>query len=147
MAKPKLNEPTVKWVSYFDLPEFEPVMKQGPNVCKAKHVSLEDLLKLFHPEVHEGLMALALRGGVEYLVCFENLDMSSSQFGHRSAVSAGTPDEKHPKRWSLEFILQTPSIRLGNVSDRHQPPVAYASTGALKRAKKQLELSLEVCRA
>jgi hypothetical protein len=126
MARRKLKEPPVNWVSYFDLQALEPVMEQiTDTACKARHVSLEDLFRLFHDEVQPKLRALALKLGVDYIVCFENIDLTSRWMGHRSAVAAVAPDTEAPGRWTLEFILQTAYMRIGRSPSRWQVPVAY----------------------
>ena len=61
-----------------DLTALPVVMEQAKNVVTAKHVSLDDYLKLFDESVHDRIKASAKLEGATHLVCFENLDMWSS---------------------------------------------------------------------
>ena len=108
------------------LPETRPLAQ---NVITARHVKLEDLLRLFDEEVHGKIRGAALQEGVTHVVCFENLDMWSSQLGARTALVVGSKQS-----FTLEKVLGTPYFRLGDVPSRFKYPVAYASVEALREA-------------
>lgn len=110
-----------------DLPELGPVVKQADGVSRAHHVSLEDFLKLFDEEVHGKIRGAALADGATHVLCMENLDLWSSNLGHRTALIVG---EK--QTWTLQKALGTPYFRLGDVPSRFQYPVAYASVAAFR---------------
>lgn len=115
-----------------DITGLKPVMPQAKNVITAKHVSLDDYLSLFDKSVHEKILATLEFDGATHVVCFENLDMWSSQFGHRTSIVVGSKQGQ-----SLEKVLTTPYARIGEVPSRFQYPVAYASrvTKEVKKAR------------
>lgn len=115
-----------------DLPALEPVMRQGRNVRSARHVSFPDFLRLFEEELHGKIRGAALRPGITHVVCFENLDMWSSQFGRRVALAVGErPAGAEVPTWKLSDVL-APHFRLGDLPSQFQYPVAYASVDALR---------------
>lgn len=121
--------------SIFDLPALEPVMRQAQNVVSAKHVSLADFLEMFDPEVHGKIRGAALGPGITHVVCLENLDIWSSQLGHRTALVVGVrPEGAEVPSWTLGDVLSKPYFRLGDVPSRFQYPVAYASVESLREA-------------
>lgn len=85
----------------------------------------EEFLALFDTSVHEAIKANAAKEGVEAVICFENLDMWSSQFGLRTAMIVGP---------SCTYQLATlgPDFRLGDVPSRFQYPTAYWLIGDRK---------------
>lgn len=122
-----------KLVSASDLPELPGTVQQAENVVRVRHVSFEDFLKLFDEEVHGKIRASALQPGITHVVCFENLDMWSSNHGHRSSLVVGVkPAGAEIPSWTLERVLSTPHFRLGDVPSRFQYPVAYAEVSSLR---------------
>lgn len=111
-----------------DLPELPSLLPQAQNATRARHVSLEDFMRLFDETVHGKIRGAALAEGATHVVCFENIDMWSSQLGHRTALVVGTKQS-----WTLEGLLGTPYFRLGDVPSRFQYPVAYASVDELRK--------------
>lgn len=79
-----------------------------------------EFLALFDPEVHEAIRANARKDGVEAVICMENLDMWSSQLGHRTALIVGPGCT-----FQLKQIETLPNFRLGDVPSRFQYPTAY----------------------
>lgn len=119
-----------KIVMVSDLPALEPVMEQVQSIAgPAKHVAFEDFLKLFDEGVHGKIRGSALGDGVTHVVCFQNIDMWSSQLGRRTSMIVGSK-----QTYTLEKILRDPSCHLGDVPSRFQYPVAYASVASLKVA-------------
>lgn len=110
-----------------DFEHLEPIRPQAQNVVVAAHLSFDDFLQLFAEDLHGKIRGFALKDGVTHVVCFENLDMWSSELGQRSAVIVGSK-QTH----SIESILDTPYSRIGDVPSRFRYPVAYASVEALK---------------
>jgi hypothetical protein len=79
-----------------------------------------EFLALFDTEVHEAIRRNAAKPGVEAVVCMENLDMCSSQFGARTAMIVGPGCT-----YQLSQIETLPNFRLGDVPSRFQYPTAY----------------------
>lgn len=122
------DEGKEKWISAQDLPALDPLMEQAENAIKARHVSLDDYLKLFDPAVQGKIRGSALAEGVTHLVCFENIDMWSSMCGHRTSLAVGDK-----QTYTLEKVLKRAYARLGDVPSRFQYPVAYASVVPLQK--------------
>lgn len=59
----------------------------------------------------------------EAIVCFENLDMSSSQYGHRVFMTVGPA-----RTYTLEDVKQD-SVHLGEVPSQFLHPVQYWRCG------------------
>ncbi|HYG24484.1 MAG TPA: hypothetical protein VEH04_17025 [Verrucomicrobiae bacterium] len=81
-----------------------------------KELTEDEFLDLFDPSVHEVLKVKSKLPGADAVVCFEVLDMSSSQCGHRTALVIGpgcTYQEGH-----------LVDARLGDVPSRFAYPVA-----------------------
>lgn len=123
-SQPKYPE---GYISARDLPELAPLMEQASNAVRARHVSLEDFFRLFDQDVHGKIRGAALADGATHVVCFENLDMWSSQAGARTALVVGAK-----QTYTLEQILRKPFSRLGDVPSRFQYPVAYADIATLR---------------
>jgi hypothetical protein len=82
-----------------------------------KEVSQESFLALFDKEVHAKIVKNSRQTGVEAVVCLENLQMDSSQCGHRAALIVGPSCTFQVKHLEDGF-------RLGEVPSRFQYPVA-----------------------
>ena len=92
----------------------------SPVPGKLKELSIGDFLDLFDDSVRSKIVAAGSRyPDKQAIVCFENLDMWSSNLGHRSAVVVGPSTS-----WTLEKVVE-PGFRLGDVPSRFQYPVAY----------------------
>ena len=89
---------------------------------RLKEITVEELLKLFDPSVHDSIRRIAAKPGVTDLVVFENLQMDSSRFGDRSAVIVG-PGCTYK---SLEEIA---GLHLGDLPSQRKYPVAFARCG------------------
>ena len=87
----------------------------------AKQITLEALVAMFDEEVHPLIRGNAASAGVSHIVVCEVLQMDSSSFGKRVALSVG-PD----CTFTLDHVLDTPHFRLGNVPSRFQYPTHYA---------------------
>jgi hypothetical protein len=86
-------------------------------VTRAKRLgSLDELKALFNPSVHGALEQLAR--DARHIVVYENLDMWSSRFGHRTALKVGPG-------CSVESLEQALEIWLGDLPSQRQYPVAY----------------------
>lgn len=121
------------WVSAQDLTEIWPLMEQVANATRARHVSLEDFLRLFNPDLHGKIRGAALAPGITHVVCLENLDMWSSRCGHRMALTVGVkPDGAETPTWTIEQVLKTPYFRMGDTPSRFAYPVAYAAVETLR---------------
>lgn len=130
-----------------DLKELEPVMRQAENICVARHVSFDDLLKLFSPEIHGKIRGIAIAPGVTHVVAFECLDMWSSNHGKRQALAVGEkPAGAKTPSSTLAGILGKPHSRLGDVPSRFYYPVAYASVDELRAAAPADDRQLDASR-
>lgn len=79
-----------------------------------------EFLDLFDPSTHNAILAAAARyPDCEAIVCFENQQMDSSQFGNRAALVVGPSNSR-----TLADCLKE-GARLGDVPSRFQYPVAY----------------------
>ena len=97
-----------------------------------RELSIGDFLALCDESVHSAILQAAARyPDRTALVCFENIDLSSSQLGHRTACVVGPSNTFR----SLEHLTQ-PGVRLGDVPSRFQYPVAYVTQGELHPATK-----------
>jgi hypothetical protein len=76
-----------------------------------------EFLGLFDASVRDRIKANSQKPGVDAVVCFENLQMDSSEFGKRSALIMG-PGCSH----ALTEIET--GGRLGDTPSRHQYPTA-----------------------
>lgn len=91
-----------------------------PVSGELKELTPNDFLNLFDPSVHSAILASAARyPDKEALVCFENIDMSSSQIGQRAALVVGPSNT-----YKLEDIIK-PGARLGDIPSRFQYPVSF----------------------
>lgn len=89
-----------------------------------KQVTRQEFFSLFDPSVHEALdRALALPG-TDGLVCYENVQMDSSHFGNRAAVTFG------PARDWAKTPEEAWAKRLGDVPSRFKYPQCYMLSGA-----------------
>lgn len=87
---------------------------------EVKKISLPEFLTLFAPAVQDAIVKIYAREDVSGVVCYENLDLSSSQIGTRSALAYGPGCQ-------VKTIEEAAKYRLGDVPSRFQYPVAYAS--------------------
>jgi hypothetical protein len=90
-------------------------------VTKIKDITLDALIGMFDPAVHEKLRAMAGREGVSHLVVFENLQMDSSNPGARTAIAVGPGCTYH-------HVYQVKDQHLGDLPSRFQYPLAAAET-------------------
>lgn len=91
-----------------------------PVSGKLKKLTEAEFIDLFDPSVRDAVLALAARHpDCEAIVCFENLDLSSSNLGARTALVVGPSNT-----YKLEDIIK-PGARLGDVPSRFQYPVSY----------------------
>ena len=88
----------------------------------AKQITLAELLSMFDESVHDAIRRSAALEGATHVVVLEVLQMDSSMFGHRQALAVGDA----PRSWTLDYVLDTPYFRLGDVPSRFSYPVAYA---------------------
>lgn len=92
-------------------------------VTNPKELPWGEFLVLFDAEVHAALNRAATRPGVTHLVCFTNLDLCSSQMGHRTACVVGEP-------YTYRNLDMAREGRLGDVPSRFQYPTEYAAVPA-----------------
>jgi hypothetical protein len=88
-----------------------------------KLVSKPEFYALFSPDAQDQMERLWAEEGTTGFICYENLQMDSSNFGHRSALAFGTG--RSTGRSADEALEVTP--RLGDVPSRFQYPVAYCT--------------------
>ena len=88
-------------------------------VSKCEKVDWNTFKNLFDEEVHPALERVIRRDGVSHIVCFENPNMNSSEFGHRTAVIAGPGCTYR----TLDMALEG---RLGDTPSRFQYPTFFA---------------------
>lgn len=92
-----------------------------------KSVKESEFLALFDLTVHNAILASAARHpDCEALVCFENQQMDSSEFGRRSALVVGPSNT-----YTLQDV-QKEGCRLGDVPSRFQYPVCFVDYRATK---------------
>ncbi len=89
-----------------------------PVSGEVRELSEAEFLALFDPALHEQIRRLTTRPGVEAVVCFENLDVGASEFGHRTALFMGPGCT-----YGLGEIEN--GCRLGDVPSRFQYPTAF----------------------
>lgn len=87
-------------------------------VTQPKQVTREEFLALFQKELHSQINRHIDRRDVLGVVCFENIDMSSSDLGQRSALIYGAKCTCK----TLDICL---AGRLGDVPSRFQYPKYY----------------------
>ena len=75
-----------------------------------------EFAQLFDPAIHPDILKAAELPGTSALVCFENLDLSSSELGRRSCLAVG-PMRARTEQQALES-------HLGMTPSRFQYPVA-----------------------
>jgi hypothetical protein len=77
-----------------------------------KQITLEQLLQMFDPEVHDTIQRLAQSEDTTGLVVFENLQMDSSQFSNRTAMVVGpTRTYKTVEACEGQHLYDLPSQR------------------------------------
>lgn len=85
-----------------------------------KGMDFEDLLALFEPSVRTAIRAAALSCDATHVVCFEDLDVCSSELGKRTAVCMGpTCTYKSPEDTGGKWLNDLPC--------RRQYPRVYAA--------------------
>jgi hypothetical protein len=82
--------------------------------------TLAEFLTLFSPSLHESLILLLSKEGVDALVCFENKMFDSPHFGERSALAVGpgctykSPEEVRGRH-------------LGDLPSQRKYPIAFVT--------------------
>lgn len=90
-----------------------------------KQLTAKEFLSLFDPSVHDQIKAAAKRyPNATAVVCFENLDMCSSELGHRSALVVG-PDN------TFTSVEDCRGKHLNDLPSQRQYPVSWCPTGEL----------------
>lgn len=78
-----------------------------------KHITVRELLALFDPAVHDKIKAAAKRMQASHIVVAHNLQMDSSQFGHRTALCVGPACTYHtPAECEGKYLNDLPSQRM-----------------------------------
>lgn len=77
-----------------------------------------EMMEMFNESVHERLRALHAREGVEGLMVYECLDMSSSRLGARSALAYGPA-------CSARSAQEAADRHLGDLPSERQYPIGY----------------------
>lgn len=91
-----------------------------PISGEIRKVNEVEFLDMFDPSVHDQILASAARyKDCEALVCFQKLDLSSSQRGQTTALVVGPSNT-----YKLSDIVK-PEARLGDLPSRFQYPVAF----------------------
>jgi len=91
---------------------------------EVRELNEAEFLALFDESVRADIRRKGTGDGVEAVVCFENLDMWSSNLGHRTAMIVGPGCT-----YQLAQIETLPNFRLGDVPSRFQYPVAFWRSG------------------
>lgn len=90
---------------------------RNPVSGEIKELPQKEFLELFDPTVHSKIVANSCKPGVEAVVCLENLQMDSSNFGKRTALIVGPGCTYQLKHLEGEF-------RLGELPSTFQYPVS-----------------------
>lgn len=86
---------------------------------KLKQLSKQELLDMFDESVHEKILEAAARyPDAEAIVVFENVDMSSSRLGERSALVVGPSN-------TFTNVEDASDKWLGDLPSERQYPTAY----------------------
>lgn len=83
-----------------------------------RQMTHEELLKAFDPSCHEGLASALQLPGTDGLIVFENVDLSSSQLGARTAVAYG------PER-TIKSLDDAKGRHINDLPSQRQYPTAY----------------------
>lgn len=83
-----------------------------------RQMSHEDLLQAFDPDCHASLERTLQLPGTDGLIVFENVDLSSSQIGARTAVAYG------PER-TIKSLDDAKGRHLNDLPSQRQYPTAY----------------------
>jgi len=87
-----------------------------PVSGKIREVDRNEFLSLFSPAVTDKINELFEKEGVEAVVCMENLDMTSSLFGDRTALAVG------PGRTFQMSTIGDAAFRIGESPSTFQYP-------------------------
>jgi hypothetical protein len=93
-------------------PMYPPLVHQVSGPIKA--LSREEYLGLFDPDCLKGLLAHEKKPDVIAMVCFENIQLDSSECGNRTSVIIG-----NTFTWNMGSIV---TARLGDVPSRFRYP-------------------------
>lgn len=88
-------------------------------VTELKEVTFEEFLKMFDPIMHDRIKKSASDQKAEYVVCFQNLQMDSSNFGKRTMMVIGPA-------CTSKTVDEIREGHLGQTPSTFQYPVAYA---------------------
>ena len=91
---------------------------RNPISGKLTEKSLGDFLALYDPEVHAAIIERLNRRDVSGVVSYENLDLCSSQCGHRTALIYGPG-------CTYKTLDEAAAGRLGDVPSRFEYPREY----------------------
>lgn len=83
-----------------------------------KEMQLQEFLNQFDESVHERIVALLNSPGTVAVVCFENKQMDSSQFGARSALVIG-------EGRTYTTLESVEGQHLNDLPSQRQYPVSY----------------------
>lgn len=96
---------------------------------KIEEKPLDEFLCMFDRDVHTDILSKFNSSGVTAVVCFENLDMDSSQLGARTAVIVGP-------ECTYKDVEACQGQHLGDVPSRFQWPVVYCRKESFNAFKK-----------
>lgn len=88
-------------------------------VTKLEKITMNQLLEMFAPSVHENLRRMEEREDVTHLVVFTNLDLSSSHRGEQTAMAIGPG-------CTYKTLDEIKDSHLGEVPSMFQYPTHYA---------------------
>jgi hypothetical protein len=89
-------------------------------VTKLKQIDMPALLAMFEPEVWPKIEEAIKKFKPTHVVVFECLQMDSSSFGKRTALTIGGPENTY------KTLGEVKDGRLGDVPSRFQYPTYYA---------------------
>jgi hypothetical protein len=98
--------------------ETETAPPTSPVTGALRPFSEAEVLEMFDQSVHESLRALHAREGVEGLMVYECLDLSSSQLGARAALAFGPA-------CSIKSAHAAAAIHLGDLPSERKHPIGY----------------------
>lgn len=96
-------------------------------VTTLRQISMDELMAMFDPSVHQGIQQAVSKFRPTHVVVFENLQMDSSEFGQRTALTIGGPENTYK---TLDEVREG---RLGDVPSRFQYPTHYAVAEGAKQ--------------
>jgi hypothetical protein len=98
--------------------ETETAPPTSPVTGALRPFSEAEVLDMFDPSVYESLRALHAREGVEGLMVYECLDLSSSQLGARNALAYGPA-------CSIKCAHAAAAIHFGDLPSLRKYPIGY----------------------